>query len=352
MYNRCNDVWDVSKMRKAYRILIGFGLVVLLTVIAIVEIAANDPSPEATKARRDTAQPGERPTEEGKSMPPLNEAERHVMIDKGTERAFSGEYWDHFEGGVYVCRQCGADLYRSESKFDSHCGWPSFDDEIPGAVKRQTDADGRRTEILCAKCGGHLGHVFEGERLTPKNVRHCVNSLSMTFRPVEKAKTEAAIFAGGCFWGVEHHFEKLEGVASAVSGYTGGRIKNPTYKQICAGNTGHAEAVKVTYDPEKISYEQLAKRFFEIHDPTQVKRQGPDIGSQYRSAVFYADGKQKQIAEKLIAQLATNGYKVATELAPASTFYKAEEHHQDYFTKHPNSPTCHIRVQRFEKKRE
>ena len=338
-------------MRKSYMFLIGFGVIALLLTVRLAAISAENPSVKLSVQKHDAAEAATRLAEEGESMPPLSEAEKHVIIDKGTERAFSGKYWDHFEGGVYACRQCGAELYKSESKFESHCGWPSFDDEIPGAVKRQTDADGMRTEILCAKCGGHLGHVFEGERLTPKNVRHCVNSLSMTFRPIEKARTEEAIFAGGCFWGVEHHFENLKGVLSAVSGYTGGRTKNPTYKQICTGNTGHAEAVKVTYDPEKISYEQLAKLFFEIHDPTQVKRQGPDIGSQYRSVVFYADEKQKQIAEKLIAQLKKNGHKVATELAPASAFYTAEAYHQDYFERHPNRPTCHIRVPRFEKKR-
>ena len=342
-------------MRDSYTILIGFGLAVLLPTIGLMEISAENPSFKSIEPAHDAAQAATRPVEEGESMQsihPLSEEEKHIIINKGTERSFSGKYWDHFDPGVYVCRQCGAELYRSESKFDSHCGWPSFDDEIPGAVKHQADADGRRTEILCANCGGHLGHVFEGERLTPKNVRHCVNSLSMSFRPTKKARTEEAIFAGGCFWGVERHFENLEGVASAASGYTGGRTKNPTYRQVCAGNTGHAEAVKVTYDPEKVSYAQLAKLFFEIHDPTQVKRQGPDIGSQYRSAVFYVDANQKEIAEKLIGRLEKNGYKVATELAPASTFYEAAAYHQDYFEKHPNRPTCHIRVPRFEKKRE
>lgn len=292
------------------------------------------------------------------SMPALSDAEKRVIVDKGTERPFTGKYWNHFEKGVYVCRQCGAALYSSEGKFQSECGWPSFDQEIPGAVKHQGDADGRRTEILCANCGGHLGHVFTGEHLTPKDVRHCVNSVSIVFQPAAAAAsqkttqpaTQEAIFAGGCFWGVDHYFRQAPGVISVTSGYSGGTVAKPTYHQVCTGATGHAESVRVVFDPSKVTYEALAKLFFEIHNPEQLNRQGPDVGTQYRSAIFYATPEQKATAEKLIAQLRANGYKVVTELTPATDFYPAEDYHQDYITKHPER-SCHARAERFEKKK-
>jgi len=282
-----------------------------------------------------------------RAMPPLSDAEKHVILEKGTEAPFTGRHWNTFERGVYVCRQCGAPLYLSDSKFASECGWPSFDEEIRGAVRKQPDADGRRTEILCAKCGGHLGHVFAGEKLTEKNTRHCVNSTSIVFVPEAKWALQRAIFAGGCFWGVEHYFHQVDGMLAVTSGYTGGHVKNPTYEQVCAGTTGHAESAEVVFDPARVSYEKLAKLFFEIHDPTEVNRQGPDVGSQYRSAIFYLTDEQKKTAESLIAQLRAKGLKVATEVTPASTFWRAEDHHQDYIAKHPEHP-CHLRVKRFD----
>lgn len=286
--------------------------------------------------------------EDGVRYNELTAEEMRIIIDKGTEPPFSGEYWDHKEDGTYACKRCGVPLYRSADKFDSHCGWPSFDDEIPGAVKRVPDADGVRTEITCAKCGAHLGHVFQGEGFTEKNVRHCVNSMSLDFvaEQLEPA-VQKAYFAGGCFWGVEHYLQQIEGVISTQVGYMGGRTENPSYRDVCDGNSGHAEAVEVVFDANKTSYEDIAKMFFEIHDPTQIDRQGPDIGEQYRSAVFYVDDEQKRTVEKLIEILESKGYRVATELSRADAFWKAEEYHQDYYSKTGKQPYCHIRTERF-----
>jgi len=278
----------------------------------------------------------------------LTPEEEQVIIHKGTERPFSGKYYKHDARGLYVCKRCGTPLFRSEDKFDSGCGWPSFDDEIPGAVKRSLDADGIRTEITCARCGAHLGHVFEGEQFTPKNLRHCVNSISLNFIPATApTMTAKAYFAGGCFWGTEHYLKQAEGVISTSVGYMGGTVEHPTYEQVCAGKTGHAETVEVIFDPSKTNYEKLARLFFEIHDPTQMNRQGPDIGDQYRSAIFYADEKQKQIVEKLIGILKDRGYKVVTQVARAGQFWEAEKYHQDYYDYTGKQPYCHSYQKRF-----
>lgn len=287
-------------------------------------------------------------------MKTLTPEERRVIVDKGTERPFSGQYYNFDEEGIYRCRQCGAPLYRSADKFDAGCGWPSFDEEIPKAVRRTLDADGKRTEITCTKCGAHLGHVFTGEQLTAKNTRHCVNSISLSFEGAKKdtdksapATTEIALFAGGCFWGVEYRLAKLNGVIHVESGYTGGQMENPTYEDVCSHKTGHAEAVRVTFDPTKVSFETLAKLFFEIHDPTQINGQGPDIGNQYRSEVFYTTPTQKQVTEKLIGLLRLKGYDVVTKVTPATHFWPAEGYHQDYYTRKGTLPYCHSYTKRF-----
>ncbi len=200
---------------------------------------------------------------------------------------------------------------------------------------------------MCATCGGHLGHVFEGEQFTAKNTRHCVNSVSIDFIGNSESNYKKAYFAAGCFWGVEYHFEKLDGVISAVSGYQGGEVENPTYEQICSKTTGHLEVVEVAYDPSVVSYEDLVKLFFEIHDPEQPNGQGPDIGPQYLSAIFTSDEDEKKTVQKIANELTNKGYNLATKLLPMAPFYRAEEYHQDYYQRRDQQPYCHAYTKRF-----
>jgi len=274
----------------------------------------------------------------------LTTEEKQVIINKGTEMPFTGEFVNAKEDGSYTCKQCGAALFKSESKFDSHCGWPSFDDAIAGSVKEVPDADGRRTEIVCAKCGAHLGHVFTGEGFTPKNRRHCVNSISLEFSPTMlPANHDTIYYAAGCFWGVQYYLSKATGVVSTDVGYMGGSVENPSYEDVCTHTSGHAEVVRVIYDTEKTTAETLTKLFFEIHDFTQINRQGPDVGDQYRSEIFFTSKIQKEISLNLIALLRTKGYIPSTKLTQAPKFWKAENYHQNYYQKKGGQPYCHVR---------
>ena len=227
----------------------------------------------------------------------LTREEKRVIVDKGTVAPFTGEYDDFFEHGVFVCRACSAPLYESKDKFDAGCGWPAFDKVKDGSVERIKDMSlgYERTEIICAKCKGHLGHVFEGERLTPENTRHCVNSISIRFLSYDSLSL--ATFAAGCFWGVEELFRTIPGVYSTTVGYVGGEKVDPTYKEVCTGNTGHAEAVQIVYDAKQVNFITLLNIFWNNHDPTTLNRQGPDVGSQYRSAIFFHHEDQKKAAD-------------------------------------------------------
>lgn len=279
------------------------------------------------------------------SLPPIV---LNVIRKQATEPPFTGTYNQAPGAGTYLCRGCGLALFRVSMQFHSHCGWPSFDEYIPNAITQRLDKDGQRMEIVCARCQAHLGHVFSGESFTDKNIRHCVNSVSLDFIPnTDVLETEEAIVAGGCFWGVEHFLKRLPGVLKTEVGYTGGHQENPTYDEVCSGLTGHVEAVRILYDPQKISYEEILRHFFEIHDPTQPNGQGPDIGNQYLSIVFYYDTNQKTIAEKLISLLKQHGHAVITKLLPIHIFWPAEVYHQSYYEKTKKLPYCHQITKRF-----
>lgn len=281
----------------------------------------------------------------------LTPTQYFVLREKGTEKPFSGEFVFTKDKGIYKCAACGEPLFTNEMKFESHCGWPSFDRELAGhkIIQTEDDSNGmRRVEITCAKCGGHLGHIFE-DGPTETGKRYCVNSASLSFEPLEKTKEESSsqtiTLAGGCFWCIEAVFEELKGVEKVVSGYSGGTTAHPSYADVCSGNTGHAESVQITYNPKLISLEALLEVFFTLHDPTSLNSQGADVGTQYRSAIFYQNKEQKRIAENTIAVLNANkafDRPIVTEVTAYTNFYSAENYHQEYYALNKEQPYCKL----------
>lgn len=275
----------------------------------------------------------------------LGPEQYRILRNAGTETAFCGTLLDNKMEGVYACAGCGLPIFSSDSKFNSGTGWPSFYQPIApeNIAERQDMLLGMvRVEIVCARCEGHLGHVFDdGPR--PTGLRYCLNSESLNFTQSDKlaglGEVAEAVFAGGCFWCVEAVFEELEGVYSVESGYTGGD-GSPSYEDVSSGTTGHAEAVRIVFNPKVIAYEDLLRVHFATHDPTTLNRQGADFGTQYRSAIFYRDDREKAIAGAFIADLADQGVfknKIVTTLEPLTEFHMAEPYHQDYVCNNPSS---------------
>ena len=285
-----------------------------------------------------------------------------VTQRNGTERAYSGEFWLHDEPGIYVDVVSGEPLFASVDKFDSRTGWPSFTKPVDGrnvVTKRDFTMLFPRTEVRSAHGDSHLGHVFKDGPRNRGGLRYCINSAALRFvhrddleaqgysdyvtlfsKEDSMSEYKTATLAGGCFWGMQDLIRRQPGVVSTRVGYTGGRNANATYRN----HPGHAEAIEIVYDPAQTDYRALLEFFFQIHDPSTKDRQGNDLGSSYRSAIFYVDDEQKQVALDTIADVDACGLwpgKVVTEVGPASDFWEAEPEHQDYLLRIPNGYTCH-----------
>lgn len=342
--------------RRNLRFLLHLGLAALVNIFT-------NPVYGGENTKMDSANIFKKPTQE-ELKKKLTPEQYQCTQEAGTERPFHNAYWNNHEDGIYIDVVSGEPLFSSLDKYDSGSGWPSFTQPIVknSVTEKSDNTHGMvRTEIRSKLADSHLGHVFD-DGPGPTHQRFCINSAALKFVPLdnlkkeglgrflftfaEKKKWEIATLAGGCFWGMEHLLQQIPGVLETQVGYTGGDLKNATYIEVKTGKTGHAESVQILFDPKKTTYEKILLEFFKLHDPTTANRQGNDIGSQYRSAIFYNSPQQKEIAEAVKARVQKSGKwgkDIVTEISKAGDFWRAEDDHQKYLDVHPTGYTCHFR---------
>ena len=295
----------------------------------------------------------------------LTSEQYKVTQHEGTELPYLNKYWNNKQAGIYVDIVSGEPLFSSLDKFDSKSGWPSFtkplaDEGDSITLHPDHSAGMTRVEVRSKIADSHLGHVFD-DGPGPTGQRFCMNSAALRFVPVDKMKAaglgkylfqfadklgwDIATLAGGCFWGMEEFLEKLPGVIETQVGYTGGTFDKATYRDVTTGKTGHAEAIQVLFDPHATTYEKLLLFFFRMHDPTSENRQGNDVGTQYRSAIFYRGEAQKKVALATKTRVDLSGHwkkPIVTQIAPLGAFWRAETEHQKYLEHHPGGYSCHF----------